>query len=262
MVTSIRERFEDKTVIVTGAAQGIGQAIAQRFLDEGANVLLFDINRKMLAGTAKEFGAGQRVRTCTGDVSKRADVERMLKAAVVAFGRVHVLISNVGIGAEHDFLKIPQKDWDKTLAVNLTGMFHCGQVVARHMKRRGGGAIVNMASKNGLFGEYLYTAYNVSKAGVIMLTRTMAMDLAKHNIRVNAVCPGYILTPLSKSLDDPRQMRKLVNTHVPMKRPGLPKEVAGVFAFLASDDASYITGELTIIDGGMTVDAGSHQKDA
>ena len=163
---------------------------------------------------------------------------------------------------EHDFLDLPQKDWDRILAVNLTGMYHCGQVVARHMRDRGGGAIVNMASIIGQFGEYLYAACNASKGGAIMLTRTMALDLARHRIRVNAVCPGYILTPLAESLDDPRQIRKLMRTHVPMKRPGTPEEVAGVFAFLASDDASYITGELIVVDGGMTVDAGSHQKGA
>jgi 3-oxoacyl-[acyl-carrier protein] reductase len=258
---AMKDRFKGKNVVVTGGASGIGKAIAQRFLDEGARVLIFDLNRENLAATSKEFAAGKRLTTCVGDVSKRADVERMLKIAERTFGQIHVLISNAGIAAEHDFLKLPPRDWDRILAVNLTGMIHCGQVVARHMASRGGGVIVNMASKNGLVGECLYAAYNASKGGVVMLTRTMALDLAKHNIRVNAVCPGYILTSLAEKLDDPAQIRRYVGVHVPMRRTGTPEEVAGVFAFLASDDASFMTGECVVVDGGQSVDAGSHQKE-
>jgi len=260
-ILAIKDRFKGKNVIVTGGASGIGKAIARRFLDEGAHVLIFDLHRKNLAATSKEFAAGKRLMTCVGDVSRRPDVERMLATAVRAFRRIHVLISNAGIAAEHDFLKLPERDWDKVLAVNLTGMFHCGQVVARHMASRGSGVIVNMASKNGLFGEYLYAAYNASKGGVVMLTRTMALDLARHNIRVNAVCPGYILTPLAEKLDDAAQIRRYVGAHVPMRRAGTPEEVAGVFAFLASDDASFMTGECVVVDGGQSVDAGSHHKE-
>lgn len=260
MSIAMQDRFRERTVVVTGGARGIGAAIARRFLDEGASVLIFDTNKENLAATATECDAGERVVTCAGDVSVRADVERMLAVAVQAFGRVHVLISNAGIAAEHDFLELPPTAWEEIIAVNLSGMFHCGQVVARHMAEHGGGVIVNMASKNGLFGECLYAAYNSSKGGVVMLTRTMALDLAKQNIRVNAVCPGYILTPLARELDDPAQIAAYVDAHVPMRRTGTVEEVAGVFAFLCSDDASFMTGECVVVDGGQSVDAGSHQK--
>lgn len=253
-------RFADHNVIVTGAAQGIGKAIARRFLDEGARVMLFDIQPDRLDATAQEFSAGANVRSVVGDVGNRADVERMLADAESAFGRVHVLISNAGIATEHDFLDLPQEEWDRIIRVNLTGMFICGQVIARHMARHGGGVIINMASKNGLYGEYLYAAYNASKGGVVMLTKTMALDLARHRIRVNAVCPGYILTPLAQNLDDPQQIRRYVDLHVPMRRTGSVEEVAGVFAFMASDDASFMTGECVVVDGGQSCDVGSHQK--
>jgi 3-oxoacyl-[acyl-carrier protein] reductase len=260
MAMAIQDRFSNKNVIVTGGARGIGKAIARRFLDEGANVLIFDVNSNEIAATKKEFAAGKRLHTCRGDVTKREDVKRMLDKTIKAFGHVHVLISNAGIAAEHDFLELPEKEWKRIIDVNLTGMYHCSQVVARHMARRDGGVIVLMSSKNGLFGEYLYSAYNASKGGVVMLARTMALDLAKHNIRVNAVCPGYILTPLARELDDPRQIRKYVRNHVPMRRTATPEEVAGVFAFLASDDASFMTGSCVIVDGGQSADAGSHHK--
>ncbi len=256
------ERFRDHNVIVTGGARGIGKAIATRFVSEGAQVLVFDSHEGNLADTAKELQQQGGIRTCVGDVSRREDVDRMLGDALSTFGRVHILIANAGIASEHDFLELPADEWNRILSVNLNGIFHCGQAVARHMAKAGGGAIVNMASKNGLFGEYLYSAYNASKGGVVMLTRTMALDLAKHNIRVNAVCPGYVLTPLAKEMDDPLQIESYVRNHIPMRRTATPEEIAGVFAFLASEDASFMTGECVVVDGGQSIDVGSHGKES
>jgi len=250
---SPKGRFAGKGVLVTGGASGIGEATARRLLAEGARVVIADRDdrhsmERALAGM-QALGEAHGVR---GDVSLPNDVERMVTEALSTLDTLDVLINNAGICMEEDFLEIPLEHWDATIAVNLRGMFLMGQRAARAMVAAGrGGAIVNTSSTNGLVGEAKYAHYNASKGGVTLLTKSMAIDLAPHGIRVNAVCPGYILTPMAESIDSAEFVADYIKRFIPLGRAGLPGEVAALFAFLASDDASFITGECVVIDGGQ-----------
>ena len=254
-------RFADKILFATGAARGLGKAIVERFLAEGASVLAFDNNAENLRAAESEWKAGERVLSHIGDVRKRDDVQAAVDAAVDRWGRIDVLANVAGIAREDHFLEIDLADWQRILDINLTGVFNVAQLVARQMAlQSSGGVIVNMASKNGIAGEVKYAHYNASKAGVILLTKTMALDLADHNIRVNAVAPGYILTPMAAEIDPPAFMDFYKERLIPLNRLGRPEDVAGAFVFLASDDAQFITGHTLVIDGGQTSGDGRKLK--
>jgi len=185
------------------------------------------------------------------DVSRADEAERLAHEAEAFLSGIDVLCNNAGIAWEEPFLEITPEHWDQLLAVNLRGMFLVAQCVARRMVARGkGGAIVNMASKNGLYGEVKYAHYNASKGGVVMLTKTMALELGPHGIRVNALCPGYIATPMSQEIDTPEFTEHYARTYIPLGRVGEMHEVASVYAFLASDEASFIHGACLLVDGG------------
>jgi len=242
-------RLEDKVAVVTGAARGIGLACAKRLAAEGAAVLLAD--REEQAGTAAaasipgaEFAAG--------DVSRKADVEAIVRRALDRHGHIDVLINNAGITHACDFLDLDEADFDRVLAVNLKSMFLCGQAVARAMVKGGiRGSIVNMSSANAVVAIPNQVPYVVSKGGINQLTKVMAVALAPHGIRVNAIGPGTILTELAKQavLTDDAARRKILS-RTPLGRCGEPEEVAAVAAFLSSDDASYLTGQTIYPDGG------------
>jgi NAD(P)-dependent dehydrogenase (short-subunit alcohol dehydrogenase family) len=250
-------RFTGKRVLVTGGASGIGEATADRFLREGAHVIVLDRSREHLDAAearlqpARADGAGLVLEQ--GDVASGEDVDRVVAAAVERFGGIDVLVSNAGIAYAEPFLDISRERWDETQRVNLTGMFVVTQRVAREMVRAGGGTILLTSSTNGLVGEDRYAHYNASKGGVTLLTKSLAIELGPHGIRVNAVCPGYIVTPLAASIDDPEFM-EAYRRRLPLRRLGKPEDVAGAFAFLASDDAAFITGETLVIDGGQLVE--------
>jgi 3-oxoacyl-[acyl-carrier protein] reductase len=246
-------RFAGKGVLVTGGASGIGEATAKRFLREGARVVIADRDdRHSMERALDEMRALGEVHGLRGDVSLPADADRLVADAVARLGRLDVLINNAGICLEEDFLEIPLEHWDATIAVNLRGMFLMGQRAARAMvDAGGGGAIVNTSSTNGIVGEAKYAHYNASKGGVTLLTKSMAIDLAPHGIRVNAVCPGYILTPMAAAIDSEEFVAEYIKKFIPLGRAGKPEEVAALFAFLASNDASFITGECVVIDGGQ-----------
>ena len=184
------------------------------------------------------------------DVSNLKQVEAAFGDALRIMGGVDVLINNAGISIRHDFLKITREEWDKVIAVNLTGVFHMAQIVARHMWERDGGVILQTASTNGFVGQPYYADYNATKAGVIELTRTMALELAP-KVRVCAVAPGYVLTPMQRA-EYTDAMLDEVNHKIPLRRHAKPEEIATLFAFLASDDAAYITGQVYTIDGAET----------
>lgn len=244
-------RFIDKHVLISGAARGIGYEIAKHFGREGAMLSLFDNHRENLETVSAEFrSSGFLVYDYIVDISVRAQVESAVQKAE-AVKPVDVLINNAGIAEEIPFLQMDEKQWNKVLNVNLTGMFTLSQVVCREMVKRRKGVVVNMSSKNGLDGEFGYVHYNASKGGVIMLTKTMALELAAFGIRVNAVCPGYIQTPMSEAIDSPEFTERFVNRYIPMNRPGKPEEIAPVFLFLASDESSFITGQTIVADGGQ-----------
>ena len=246
-------RFEDKRVLITGGSLGIGKATADRFASEGARVLITGRRVEHLVVTAGEIGAkyGKPVLTLQMDVSKSADVERMMAFVMERWGGVDVLINNAGIAYTEPFLEISEEHWDETININLKGQFLVGQAVAREMAKVKSGVIVNMSATNGVVGEAGYAHYNASKGGITLLTKSMALDLAPYGIRVNCVAPGYIVTPLSAGMDSEEFVAEYIRHHIPLGRTGNPQEVASVYAFLASDDASFVTGETILIDGGQ-----------
>lgn len=234
--------------MVTGAASGIGRATAERFAQEGASIFLVDRDEPLLSKALSEhpnFKGG-----AVADVSAEADVKRAFARMKELLGGVDVLVSNAGISVRSDFLDISYEQWRQVLDVNLGGMFLVSREAASLMKLQGGGVILMTASSNGTEGHRWYADYNASKAGVILLTKTMALELAPA-IRVNCVCPGYVLTPMQRA-EYTDEMLDAINEGIPMKRHAEPEEIAALFAYLASDDARYITGADVRIDGGET----------
>ncbi|MET0596564.1 MAG: SDR family NAD(P)-dependent oxidoreductase [Mesorhizobium sp.] len=248
-------RLQGRTAIVTGAATGIGRAIAERLLAEGASVVAADIDETRGAETASALSAGGDIRFHKADVGRRAEVEALLQAALDAHGSVDILVNNAGIVHGADFLEISEADFDRVLTVNLKGSFLVGQAVARHMVERvqagqKPGAIVNMSSVNAVFAIANQVPYSVSKGGINQLTKVMALSLAPHGIRVNAIGPGSIMTDMLASVNADPAAKKRILSRTPMGRIGDPSEIAAIAAFLASDDASYITGQTIYADGG------------
>jgi NAD(P)-dependent dehydrogenase (short-subunit alcohol dehydrogenase family) len=238
--------LKGKSVLVTGGASGIGAATAARFLEEGAQVCVLDRDEARCAAIRETLPGLAGVLHC--DVTQVDQVQRAFAKAVQAMGGVDVLINNAGISIRHRFLEIKPEEWDRVVAVNLTGVFLVAQAAARHMAERGSGVILNMASTNGIMGYPFYADYNTTKAGVIELTRSMALELAPA-LRVNAVAPGYVITPLQKK-EYSQLMLEELSQKIPLKRRAQPEEIGALFAFLASDDAAYITGQVFIVDGG------------
>jgi NAD(P)-dependent dehydrogenase (short-subunit alcohol dehydrogenase family) len=235
-----------KRVLITGGAGGIGSATAARFIEEGARVAVID----------RDEGAGKRLRqaltalevSLLADVANPDSVAQAFEQLDRHFGGLDVLVNNAGISLRHTFMDITPAEWRSVLDINLNGVFYVAQQAARRMLAGGGGVILNMGSTNGLAGYCYYADYNASKAGVIELTRSMALELGPA-IRVNAVCPGFIMTPMQEA-EYTQEMRQAFAAKVPLQRLGSPADVAALFAFLASDEAAFITGQYFVIDGG------------
>jgi NAD(P)-dependent dehydrogenase (short-subunit alcohol dehydrogenase family) len=245
--------LKHKRVLITGGASGIGAATAERFSDEGSQVCILDRDAK--ACDAIRHQLPKISVAILADVTSRSQVEAAFAQAVRAMGSVDVLINNAGISIRHNFLDITAEDWDKIIAVNLTGVFHVAQTAARHMVEnysadRPAGVILQTASTNGIMGYPHYADYNATKAGVIELTKTMALELAP-KVRVCAIAPGYVLTPMQRA-EYTDEMLEEVNQKIPLRRHAKPEEIAALFAFLASDDAAYATGHVYTLDGGET----------
>lgn len=242
-------RLANQVAIVTGASQGIGLACAQRLLREGARVMLADIREEEGRAATQELGEGARF--FCADVSQKADVDALVAATLAAFGQIDILVNNAGVTHAASFLDLTEDDFDRVLRINLKSMFLCSQAVAREMVKRQRGCIINMSSVNAELTIPNQIPYVVSKGGVKQLTRVASIALAPHGIRVNAIGPGTILTELAKKavLGSP-EARHTILSRTPMGRCGEPEEVAAIAAFLASEDASYITGQTLYADGG------------
>ena len=254
------ERLKGKNVLITGASSGIGQAIAVRFAREGANVA---INYRsgaeqadataVLAKAARSNGHGREI-IVQADVSKEDEVREMIAKTIEAFGRLDVLINNAGIQKPAASHEIETADFDRILAVNLRGPFLCSREAIRHyLSRPGGGVILNNSSVHEIIPKPKYLPYSVSKGGMENLTKSLALEYAGQGIRVNAVGPGAVLTPINNAWIDNPKARGDVESHIPMSRAAAADEIASVFAFLASDEASYVTGQTIFACGGLTL---------
>lgn len=240
--------LKDKRVVITGGASGIGAATAARFLDEGARVCVVDRDGAACGRIKHELPAlGEAI---IADVTDLMQVEAAFAEALRLMDGVDVVINNAGISIRHKFLEITPEEWERVIAVNLTGVFYVAQTAARHMWENGSGVILQTASTNGVMGYPYYADYNATKAGVIELTKSMALELAP-KVRVCAVAPGYVLTPMQRA-EYSGAMLAEVNGKIPMGRHASPEEVAGLFAYLASDDAAFATGHVYTLDGGET----------
>jgi NAD(P)-dependent dehydrogenase (short-subunit alcohol dehydrogenase family) len=240
--------LKDKRVLITGGASGIGAATAARFLEEGSQVCVLDRDGNACGEIRRQLPA--LAEAIIADVTDLMQVEAAFADAVRVMDGVDVLINNAGISIRHNFLDITPEEWDRVIAVNLTGVFYVAQTAARHMWQPGSGVILQTASTNGIMGYPYYADYNATKAGVIELTKSMALELAP-KIRVCAVAPGYVLTPMQRA-EYTDEMLDEVNRKIPLRRHAKPEEIAALFAYLASDDAAYATGQVFTMDGGET----------
>lgn len=246
-------KLKDRTAIITGAARGIGRACAERLIAEGARVILTDIDDAQGQETAQALGHGADYLHC--DVGDAQNVQRVVDTVIASHGAIDILINNAGITAAGDILEISEADFDRVIRVNLKGAFLMGQAVARRMVaqvKTGGrpGAIVNMSSVNAVFAIAAQVPYSASKGGINQLTKAMALGLAEHGIRVNAIGPGSILTDMLTTVNADPEARHRLLSRTPLGRIGETAEIAAIAAFLASDDASYITGQTIYADGG------------
>ncbi len=240
--------LKEKRVLITGGASGIGAATAARFLEEGSRVCILDRDEAACKKIRHELpGIAEAI---IADVTDLMQVEAAFADAMRVMDRVDVLINNAGISIRHKFLDITPEEWERVIAVNLTGVFYVAQTAARLMMEQGGGVILQTASTNGMKGYPNYADYNATKAGVIELTQSMALELAP-TIRVCAVAPGYVMTPMQRA-EYTDAMLEEVNQKIPLRRHAKPEEIAGLFAFLASDDAAFATGQVFTMDGGET----------
>jgi NAD(P)-dependent dehydrogenase (short-subunit alcohol dehydrogenase family) len=253
-------RLAGKVAVVTGAAQGIGRACAERFLKDGARVVIGDVNAAQLAKTAADLGNPDSLATLRTDVSKRADVDALVQLAADRFGRLDVIVNNAGIARTQQFLDITEEDFDTVLGINLKGAFFGTQAAARQMIAQNdagmgsGGVVINMSSVNALLAIPALSTYAMSKGAINQLTTTAAVALAPHNIRVVGIGPGTILTELvAQQIMTSEAARKSVLSRTPIGRCGEPGEVASVASFLASEDASYVTGQTVYVDGGRMI---------
>lgn len=248
-------RLEGRVAIVTGAAAGIGRAVARRFAGEGAAVLAVDRNAVGLEETVAAIAADAgRAVALVEDVGSAGAAERIVAACLQAFGRLDVLVNNAGIGGSHEVLETSEEEWARMLHINLTSVFRLSKCVVAEVRRQGGGQIINMASVFGTTAFPGASSYSAAKAGVIALTRSMAVDYAPAGVTVNAIAPGLILTDMTRErLVTDARYRALMLEATPLGRPGTPEDVAGAAVFLASADAAFVTGHVLTVDGGWSI---------
>jgi 3-oxoacyl-[acyl-carrier protein] reductase len=245
--------LKGKAAVVTGGARGIGAAIARKLAGEGADIVVNDIaaGEESDRLIAELTSAGVKAAFIAADISKSAEAKRLVEESIAALGRIDILVNNAGITRDNLIMRMSEEEWDAVIAVNLKGTFNCLQAATRPMLKQRSGAIVNLASVVGVAGNPGQANYSASKAGVIGLTKTAAKELASRGIRVNAVAPGFIETDMTRQL--PEEYTDKLKEHIPLGIFGTPENVADVVAFLAGDDAAYVTGEVVKIDGGLFI---------
>ena len=245
-------RLHQKVAVITGAAGGIGWATAQKFAREGAIVVVVDLKPEAVDRAVRDLqAAGSQARGFALDVTQRPELDAMVMKIREVYGRIDILVNNAGITMDARLVKMTEEQFDKVINVNLKGVFHCTQAVVELMIAQGSGVILNASSVVGLYGNFGQTNYAASKFGVIGFAKTWARELGPKGIRVNAVCPGFIATPILDTI--PEKVLEGMKERVPLRRLGTPEEIANVYAFLASDEASYINGAVVEVGGGLTV---------
>ncbi len=245
-------RLKDKVAIVTGAGRGIGEATAKKFAVEGAKIVVADINEYDINRVVEEIKAeGGEAIGLVVDVTKRDKVDEMVEKSVEALGSLDIIVNNAGITADSTLLKMTEDQWDRVIQVNLKGVYNCGQAAAKIMTQQGKGVILNATSVVGLYGNYGQTNYAATKWGVIGMTKTWAKELGKKGVRVNAVAPGFILTPMTEKM--PEKVLTMMADKAPIKRLGTPEDIANAYTYLASDEASFVTGSVLEVTGGIVL---------
>jgi 3-oxoacyl-[acyl-carrier protein] reductase len=247
----VKQRLQGKVAIITGAAQGIGYATARKFLDEGAKVVACDISKASIdaaQGSLSSYGAVEGV---VVDVTVREQIDAMTAAAVLRHGRIDVLVNNAGITLDARLQKMTEDQFERVIAVNLKGTYNCAQSVLDTMVKQGSGVILNASSVVGIYGNFGQTNYAASKFGVIGFVKTWARELGPKGVRCNAVAPGFVATHILDTI--PEKVLEQLKERVPLRRLGTPEDIANVYAFLASDEASYINGAVIEVSGGLTV---------
>lgn len=244
-------KLKDKIAVVTGGSRGLGKAIAQKFLEEGAVVIITATKEETLHKTAEELSSLGKIEGFRMDVSKFADVQETIGNIIEKYGRVDILINNAGITADAQLLKMTEEQFDSVIAVNLKGVFSCAKAVAGKMAENGYGRIINISSVTAHNGNFGQTNYTASKAGVIAMTQTWAKELGKKGITVNAVAPGYTLTEMVEAV--PEKAIDAIKEKTPVKRLGKPEEIAAACVYLSSDEAAFVTGAVLKVDGGLVL---------
>ncbi len=243
-------KLKGRVALITGAAQGIGKSVALLLAQNGADIVVSDINLEKAEETAKEIESiGSKAIAIKVDVANLKDVERMVESILEKFGKIDILVNNAGITRDKLILRMTEEDWDAVLNVNLKGTFNCTKAVVRHMAKQRSGKIVSIASVVGEMGNAGQVNYSASKAGVIGLTKTIAREFAQRRINVNAIAPGYIETPMTEVL--PEKVKEELKRLIPMERLGKPEDVAEAVLFLVSEESNYITGHVLNVNGGI-----------
>lgn len=244
-------KLKDQAALITGGGSGIGEATAKLFSENGASVMIADWDEAAAKSTAEAIrAAGGKADYLKCDVSQRAQAVEAVEKTMTTYGRIDVLINNAGITRDSTMLKMEAEQWEQVLGVNLGGIFYCSQAAGRHMREAGYGRIVNASSISG-FGNFGQTNYAATKAGVVGMTRTMAIELARYGITVNAIAPGFIETAMTSAIPD--ESREAMKTRIPRGRTGKPDDIARIYLFLASPENDFITGALMVADGGQTL---------